>query len=1132
MNSKLSFATKAILLAVITMLVAGLTFAQTSNGTLAGVVTDPTGASVPNAKVTVKNVGTGETRTATTNGVGAYRLESLMPGTYDVTVAAPNFSTTAIKAFPVVGSVVTSLNPSLKLGKSTETVNVEASAEVLQTESGDMSTTIGSSAVDNLPISSLNPYALASTLPGVVIGASTSFSNGTNFSVNGNRSRSNNFLIEGQDNNDAGIAGQGMQPANLEAVKEVNIQTNSYGAEFGRGGGSVSNLILKSGTNAFHGSVFENHSNSALDANDHFNNWAENPKAKYRENIYGFSFGGPIVKDKAFFFVSQQWDKYRASTEGGNLRVFTPNGIAALQALLPTLNASQKANVNTLLQVYNQPSLVNSAFRSLRSIDLGDNRGAIETGLMNRTGIPSGYDSPELDVKGDWFVTKNDTLGLRFVRTYYSTPFDLGNFPNQLPGFDSEQSGPAYNAGITYTRVITPTLFNELRMSYGRIGFTFGWRADTSNNPFVQNGLLPTVSIGGSTALTAWGPPSGTPQGRFHNTYQLQDSISWTHGKHTMKYGFDAADIRVVDTIPLSNYFGSLSYSDGCSNTATRGACVGYTGPVYTGLANFIDGFAGAGSAGQTFGSNIARSPMKYQAYFAQDSWKMRSNLTLTLGLRYEYNSPFVNDIPFPAMNINDPAPANYPQRIEQKKNLADFGPRLGFAYTPKFWTKLLGDNKTVIRGGAGLFYDHGFTNLLDNNLGGAPNDVPASLSGNATLANPRGTSGWNWAYAQARLNPVLNPYAGVTSVDANLKSPKIYQWNFNIQRELPAGFSATIGYVGTRGQHLFARDMLNPYLSDWNNPLAGNVNPTGSDYYRVFTGRGSIGIVDNTADSHYHALQAELNRRMTKGLEIRANYTYSHAIDDASAEYTTGNYSSYPLLQADTGVGRGVYDTGNSALDRRHRLALTYVYNLPKLPAYSMKDNAALGFLGHVYNGWQISGTTQFQSGAFANVQTGYYQGSYDFNFDGIGNDRPALGNPSAPVNTFGVQNGNVVCAGPAFMAGGACTPIDPSTVHWIAGEPFVAGVPTNVVGRNSYLTPGRQDWTFAIEKKVKIGERQTVAYRVDLFNPFNHANTGIPNLTLQSGIPANGDSTFGVLSPWTLGGNRWMRMSLKYSF
>ena len=1109
----------AIALIVLLLCGAFSAFAQTSNGTIAGVITDVSGAAVVNAKVTATSLQNGDVRTATTNSVGAYRFESLLPGAYTLEATAQSFATTKTASVQVNASVITSINLQLKPGKNTETVEVSAQAEQLQTESGEISSTISTTEISKLPLNGLNPYALAATLPGVITGAATNFTNGTSFTVNGARARANNFLIEGQDNNDAGIAGQGLQPINLDAVQEVSVMTNSYSAEFGHGGGSVSNLIYKSGTNQFHGAAWELHSNSALDANSHYNN-AQTPviqKSKYHENIFGFDLGGPIKKDKLFFFTSYQWDKYRSAENGNQLYAPTAAGVAALQQIAASGSAFQKAQINALLNAYGSFRGVNTSGLSPIAITndpiTNAARPSVQYGWAVRN-IPATYESPEFDAKGDYLLTQNDTLNFRYIKSNFTAPYDVWNWGGQFQGFDAQQSGASHNAGITYTHVFNPKIVNELRMSYGRIGFTFDWRADTFANPLVANGTLPAICI---SSLTCIGPPSGGPQGRFHNTYQLQDSISWNVGNHSFKFGFDIADIRVADQVPV-NWFGTINYSS---------SKVG-TNPTVTGLANYIDGFSGTGTATKTFGSRFVHAPLKSQNYFGQDTWKLRPNFTLTYGLRWEYNAPSAaNQMAYPAIDIANPFPSNYPQRIEQQGDKNNFSPRLSFAYSPRFWTKFFGQDKTVIRAGAGVYYDGIFTNILDNNQSGAPNTVPATVGYAVNTTTPRGGSNYTWATVSPLLNPVLNPFAGVTSIPYNIKNPRTYQWNLNVQRELPGAFLAQLGYVGTRGTRLYGQDQLNPL--DPNKLCTGNG-------CRLNATRGSVLVRDNSGDSYYHAMQGELDRRMTKGLMFRAAYTWSKTIDTGSEIFTTGNFSSYSVVQ---GVPHGTYDRGLSAQDRRQRLALSYVYDVP-----SWKNLP--GFADRIVNGWELAGTTAFQTGAPGNVEYGY-----DWNWDGISNDRPALSNPKAPIDTWAVLDSGVLYDGACWWYAAGTDPCynshpAASSVHWIAGQIFTPynSTTNKPAARNSFTTPGRQDWTFSITKTVKITESHRIEFRTELFNPFNHANTGVPNVTLIGGVTKSQYYTppapvgappphnlFGDLSQ-TISGSRSIRMWLKYAF
>jgi len=1074
-KSSSNFLRLAGTLVLLIALGATLALAQTSNGTIAGVVTDPTGAVITNATVTAKSAATGDTRTATTNSVGAFRFESVMPGAYDVTVSAPNFTGKNIQNLQVVASTVTSQTIVLAVGGSKETVNVEATGEILQTENGEISKTMTTVEISKLPISSLNPYSLATLLPGVVTGGIVnSFTNGTSFAVNGTRPRANNFLIEGQDNNDAGIHGQGLQPINTEAVKEVSIMTNAYAPEFGAGGGSVSNVIYKSGSNKFHGSVWELFASSALNANDHYNNYREIEKPKDHENTYGFAIGGPVLKNKVFFFASQQWDKYRTSSNGSTLTVPTAAGVATL------LSLPSNARITNLLTAIG--SLRGQTSKKL--LQLGNGRPAVEVGQTERTGVPASYESPELDLKGDYLINSNNTLNLRYIKSYFSTPYDLGNWGSQYPGFDTLQHGPSHNAGFTFTHIFSPSVVNETRVSYGRIGFTFDFRPETFANPLAMG---PTWSGFG---ISAYGNGNiGAPQGRFHNTYQYQDGLTWMKGTHTFKFGFDINDTRVRDEVPY-NWGGNIAYA---SSTG------------FTSLANYIDDFGGNNAqVTKTFGSPIVHASVASQSFYFQDTWKMRPNFTVSYGVRYELPGTPGNSMAYPAMNEANPNDPAYPAVYKEKRDTNNFGPRVSFAYSPRWGERFFGQNKTVIRAGFGVFYDGIFTNILDNTQAASPNSVGATTTSIVNSANPRGTA--NWSQKLATLSPKVSLTAQQTTMADNLHAPKTLQWNFNVQRDLGAGFTLQAGYIGTRGIHLFSQRYLNP------------LTPAGT---RVYSNRGPILARDNSGDSVYHALETEITRRFSKGMTFHASYTYSHNIDDVSEIFTTGNYSSYPLVQ---GFASKRIDRADSAMDRRQRLALSYTYDIPKFKATGFAKA-----LSYALGDWSISGTTAFQAGAPANVEIGY-----DENSDGISNDRPTLGNPSAPMATYGWVYGKQQCEGTAWWNTSLdCQPVAANAVHWVVPDTGNIGS----YGRNAFLTHGRQDWTFALARAIKLhSEQHQLTFRMEMFNPFNHANTGVPDVTL-SGIPyvapGSAAQTVSFMNyAMTQSGNRSIRLRLGYQF
>ena len=1074
---------KKLITACALLLGACAALGQSTNGTIAGVVTDPSGAAITNATVTVKSVQTGDSRTIQTNNVGAYRVEAVLPGTYTITVTAPNFSQTTINGVSVSGSVTTSINASLKIGAA-ETVEVNASAEQLQTESGELSHTIAETEVHNLPISNLNPYSLATTLPGVTTVSISNFTNGTSFAVNGLRPRSNNFLIEGQDNNDAGIQGQGLQPGNLDAVKELSVLTNAYAAEFGHGGGSVSNMIFKSGTNNFHGAGWDLLENSSLNARDKGDILRGTPKAKSRENIYGFDFGGPIKKDKLFFFTSYQWDAFRSTANGSTLTVPSAAGYNTLAGLTqtPTLAAYLKALGSI------------RATSALRPLTMGGAFPNVEIGSVQRTGIANLYNAPEFDAKGDYLVTPNDTIGLRYIRNSFTTPYDLGNFPSQLPGYDTDQAGASHNAGITYSHVFTPTLVNEARLSYGRIGFSFLPRPESLANQQAQG---PIVSI---SNLTGFGIPSNVPQGRFHNTYQYQDAVSWTKGTHSMKFGVDVADIRVRDAIPF-NFFGTLGFADGGG---------------YAGLANMIDNFGGTSSSATiTFGNPVVHTSILSRNFYAQDAWKLKSNLTITYGLRYEYQGTPANVLQYPAIDSKNVFDPSYPEVVKQKPDYGNWGPRLGLAYSPKFWDSIFGDGKTVLRAGAGVFYDGIFTNILDNNAAASPNAIAASKTSSVTAANPRGTPNWTGAFSA--LSPVFSPFATQTTIMNNLVAPRTYQWNADIQRELPWKFMLSTAYVGTRGTKLYGQDFLNPI-----NPATGGFTNTS---------RGQIVVRDNSGDSEYHGLDVSLDRTTSNGLYWRTSYTFSRALDDVSEIFTSGNASAYPMIQSNLLNHRGAVDWGLSAFNRSQRLTFLYDYKLPKL---KMDGNAFLSDVSTVLNGWEISGTTALQTGAPVNIEDGL-----DVNGDGISNDRPDLGNVNAPLTSYARDSSTLslaagqLCWGPTSSKGKcAVNPntgqaVQASDVHWI-----IPALGSNGnVGRNSYILPGSATWNMGLGRSFPLSEQHAIQFRAEAFNVFNHGTTGTPGSTLIGGIVSSGTSTF-LNSPLNVQGNRTLRFWFKYAF
>ena len=1087
--------------------------AQTSNGTVIGAITDSTGGVIVGATVTITSSDTGAVRTTVTNAEGTFRIESVSPGTYDVSATATGFQTTLNKGLIVPGSAIISSSLVLKVGTAADKVEVSADNTVLNTDNGQLSGTISELEISSLPIASLNPYELALTLPGVTTTTQGGFTNGVSFNVGGGRPRSNNFLIEGQDNNDAGIQGQGLQPGNDEAVKEVVIIENAYTAEYGHGAGSVSNLIYKNGTNDWHGAVFERLQNNSLDAIDHADKFnGATTKAKYRENMPGFRVGGPIIHNKLFGFASYQWDFYRSTANLSVLDIPTANGLATLQSLPAT------PQLTNLLAAYGPLVGTIKDNNQIGAIDLGPDpvtgvdRGSVEMGTIQRN-LGADYNAPEIDLKGNYIISSKDNLDLRFIRSRFTAPFDVFNFSGQLPGFDSNQDGTAYNAGIVESHVFSPNVVNEFRASYGRIGFTFGLPASTTSNPLYNQ---PAVDFG-VLHLAGYGIPGAIPQGRFHNTYQLQDTISWTHGKHFLKIGEDIADIRVRDAIPF-NFYGTIGYNNDKFATTVPVPGGGTTTWNYNALANLVDDFGGPTSTvQQNFGSPIVHPRLFSQNYFVQDTYRPIPTLSIDLGFRYEYNgAPFNSpDTPFPAVDVKNLACFPGPGVTCNTKQQADgsqWGPRAGIAYSPDF---LGNGHKTVVRAGFGVFYDVVFMNILDNIQATAPNAASPVIT--STSATTRGTG--SWAEQFANLNPTPGPFNTQDTIFNHLLSPRTMHWNLNLEQELPWSTTLQLGYVGERGTHLYANTNLNPYVNDY---FEGD---------RVIPTRGAIVVRDNSDDSEYTGLWSELDHKFNHNFLFRASYTLGRSFDDGSEVFTTGaNQSSYQFSQYPT--RRGTTDWGPSEYDHRQRLVLSYIWT----PG-TWHTEGGMKVVGNIVNHWAIAGVTQFQTGSPENVENGF-----DVDGDGIGNDRPILNNPKAPKNSyafddawwFGESDGGL-CSGTSFWNTNLpCEFVANDSVRWVI--PAYGTHPAHPVGRNSLYSKGLQQWDMNIQRSFKLHEKLTLDFRGELFNAFNHGLGGLNGTTLVTDINTDAFSNSGSNSfddpAFSNNGHRHARLFLRIQF
>jgi outer membrane receptor protein involved in Fe transport len=1103
MRQKVPFSREAFIsLLLLIAAFTSFTSAQTSRGILAGTVTDNSGAVIVGATITANNLQTGETRIALTGPTGAFRMEAVNPGKYKVTTESQGFQTQTITGVEIAGSVMTPVDIRLQVaGTSTEAVTVTAENNQVQTENGELSGTIAPKELAELPIGSLNPIQLALTQPGVIDNNGRGSTNGQGFSVNGGRPQSNNFLIDGQDNNDNSIQGQAFQPQNPNAVQEVAIMTNSYSAEFGRGGSSVTNVIFKSGSNQYHGTVSELYAGSGLDAIDAANgltgmkdrdgcNRAPDYfacKARYDTHTLGFTVGGPILKDKLFAFGSGLWNRSYGNEVASTITIPTATGIAQLQAY-------NSPNANLMIRYLG--GLVGSG-----STQVSTGIAAmpyVEMGTLTRI-VPQQSTDTQWNVKTDYLPTQHDTITFHYLhdRGYFS-PDWFANSGSVLPGFDTFQGGPSWIAGASWTHTISSNKVNELRASYGHLGFTFGPTAATLANPLYPS---PYLSLSSPSTFPLMGTDSGFPQGRSHRTLQLQDGFTITHGAHTLKMGVDFAHISVTDDIPI-NSRGWLNFSSGGG---------------YTSLGNFLDNYSGV--SGQALdiqiGNPRVQPTLVQSGYYLQDGWKATRNLTLNLGVRYEYQTNPENTLKYPAVLPIYGGVNEFPTKVKADQQFTHFAPRVGFAYTPDFWRGLFGNGKTVLRGGFGIFYDALYTNILDNTASSSPNSVDVPVYG-ATVGG-RG-------YANATslfdgLSPTLSPTNTVTSVSKNITNPRTTQWNLNVERELPGNLLATVAYVGSRGQKLLVNDDFNPL---------GGYDPTTGDYIdRYNPNRGAMAIRTNGGDSYYHGLNLKVERRFSKGLMLRSSYTFSKAIDDSSNIFVITGGSSYAQ-----DVHNRAADRGLSAFNATHRWALAYVWAVPGFKS----ANAGLDTLAYLTRHWEWTGTMSLQSGLPDTI----YVGSLDSTGMGHGySGRPDILNTGAPMTNVAISGMYSYCTGGIGDAvafdWATCAPLtqsDLSGYHFLI--PF--GRPGNE-SRNNYILPGMINLNFGINRNIPIPrhESQFVQLRVEMFNPFNHPNEsanpgGLWTTDVNTIMPGNTSHLFDTF--WARQGGRSIRLAVKYQF
>ncbi len=1039
---------------------AGTASSQTSKGILAGIAHDATGAAVASATITVTNQDTAEKRTVQTGSDGAYRVEAISPGRYTIVATGAGFTTSQVHDLPVRASVVTSYDVTLQVGSANAEITVEANQDTVNSDNGTLAGTIGSREISNLPVFSLNPIELASTVPGVqTVPPDGQFSNGQNFQVNGARSRSNNFLLDGQEINDVGIGGQAFQPNIPDLYDDLTVFTSVASAEFGRSGGGVFNLVTKAGTNTFHGSAYDRYTGSGLNAVPNYLRGTGQRNARFDQHQIGGTAGGYIIKNKLFAFGGTQFSRIYGKEQIGSITLPDAAGVATLNSLTGVA-ATQVA----LLKQYTTNNFYLAQYQLLTNqpttkLNIGAQPGCtanpctVEEALFQRPPDPEQSPDTQWSYRVDFKPHEADTFYFRYLHDRSSlSPDYFANAAGGALNLNTSQGGPSELGAGDWTHVFTSRFLNELRASETRISFLFAPLPETLANPAYA---LPTLNITGFPAL---GPGQNFPQGRAEDLYQIQDTFSYTHGIQSIRAGVDIGHQLEKDTLPL-NAKGTVTFANGSTGV--------------TALGNFLLNQTGpSGSISKGTGSLRTDPHVWRSGFFIQDDLKLSTELTINLGARYDYTGNPENSLKYPSIDLNNPfAPITTVVRVQNDKN--NISPRVGFAFAPDKGG-FFSSGKTVIRGAFGIFYDSYFSNFVTNAATTSPNDVSTTT----TVTTGGGVT--DPITAVTTLVPTINPRASETSVASNLVNPQTYQYNIGVEQDVKGAILA-VRYVGNRAEKLFASNQLNYFSA----ATGQRLNPA----------RGAINVRGNFASSNYNAVQVEASKRFRNNLSIRAFYTLSKDLDNGSEIFETGDSGDRYAANL-AGNGRTA-EYGPSAYDHRHYVSVAYAYT----PAgFHSANKFADTMLGAFTRNFTFSGVEQFQSGSYGS----FTEVGLDSNGDGdVSNDRPLLGNIRAPYESVGIDGQFIDGGTPgvlydsvAFNSTGALTPVTADQVHFLVVNNASGIFTGKQVGRNSYSNPGSTRNDLAIQKGFGTGllhlERGQFLFRVEAQNLGNHNDRG----------------------------------------
>ncbi len=1105
-----------LMFAVLTVLISLNVAGQQITGSIRGSVLDPSGASVMAATVTAKQIETGLVRSGLTDRQGGYVLVELPIGHYQVEVRAQGFEKYLQQGISLDVNETATVNIHLKVGSETQQVDVNANAELIQSTASSLGQTVMEQEILDLPLDGRDFAQLGILQPGVVpltaglLQAGGGLRDNQGYAVDGQRPESNNFLIDGADNVNEVDGGFVIKPP-IDSIAEFRIMTHNADAEFGRNTGSTTNIITRTGTNSFHGAAWEFLRNDAFDASDYFTQTVQ----PLKQNQFGGTFGGPIVKEKIFFFGyyegfrNRQGETDSATVPSlperqGNFAQLCTSGFTGGFCNDPNPADGQQlysfATGQPVPVPNNQLPFINPISSNILPFFPAPNSGP-NTFITTQS---LSVNNDQFGLRLDQYVSTADTLNFRYMYSAGPTTDPLSPAGANVPGFPVGEDNRSQNFVAQLTHVFSPAIIGVARVSYLRNKFLFGEHINHESpdvlgfqyQPSLDAAIGPPfIQVGGYASV---GDPITGPRNTYQNTFDYSGSLSWVRGKHELKFGggYRHDNINATQGIATNGFFvfSTFPYSDGFASFLAGQ-------PVFflQGVGNFSRGIRGQAS----------------DAY-AQDTYKVTSRLTLNYGLRYELPSPDTEIhnrqnlfVPGAKSKVMPTAPAGllYPGDPGVPAGLIPtdkkaFAPRVGLAWDP------MGNAKWVVSAAYGIFYEPYYTG------NGGPLQSP--ISAPPFLQTP-----------QVNIPNFANPYAGqnlftgqfaepmtILTLAPKLPLPYAQDWNLNIQRAFGDDWLAQVGYVGTNGTKLprFVEGnptVFVPGLDASGNPIS---NENNVNQRRLYSGCtlaqpngcvfASAGLIEGIANSSYNALEASLRKRFGHGLSFLASYTLSKSIDDVSSFNITGS-ASQPVA-GENDLAQNPFDIaaerGRSMFDARHRLVLSYQWSLP---LWRQPHN----WYEHVLGDWQLNGITTFMSGTpftvFDSSDNSLQGGAPEIT--GFSANRPNLiGNPNSGPRT-------------------AQEWFNVSAFQQLAPDPLGRFQVFGDEGRNVVQGPGYMNWDFSAFKNIRVAESREFQFRAEFFNLFNHTNFRLPDSDISS-------PTFGQIH--TDLGPRVIQLALKFLF